>query len=66
MTVNYLIILCIIVAIGIVIHHIMIHPEYSFPDRAFQISDISNHETWVVSSLACAVGVAIGSHVSSK
>jgi uncharacterized membrane protein len=61
MNANYMIILCIIIAVVIVIHHIIIHTEYSFPDRAFQISDICNHETWVVAALACAVGIAISS-----
>lgn len=45
----------IIIAVMIVIHHIYIHPEYDFPDRAFQISDVSNHETWVVMFLALGV-----------
>lgn len=42
---------------GIVLaHHIYIHSDYDFPDRAFQVSDVQNHETWVIASLALATG----------
>jgi hypothetical protein len=46
--------IALLVAAGLLLHHIWIHPEYSFPDRMFQISDVSNHETWVVAALAVA------------
>lgn len=52
-------ILSVILAIIIVLHHIYKHTEYEFPDRAFQISDVSNHETWVVASLAFATGLIL-------
>jgi len=45
-----------IIALLLVVHHIYIHPEYEFPDRAFQVKDVSNHETWVVVCLALAAG----------
>lgn len=51
----------VVLAILIIAHHIYIHPEYDFPDRAFQISDVQNHETWVVASLALAVGAYFAS-----
>ena len=53
------VIFCFVAAIGIVLHHIYIHPEYSFPDRAFQCSDILNHETWVIALLAFAAGIMV-------
>ena len=40
--------LCILIALCIVIHHIYKHTEKQFPERAFSLKDISNHETWVV------------------
>lgn len=46
-------------ALLLIFHHICIHPEYDFPDRAFQISDVSNHETWVVALLALGVGTCL-------
>lgn len=49
----------IIISIIIIIHHIYIHPEYDFPDRAFQISDVADHETWVIASLAFAAGLYV-------
>lgn len=51
-----LIIAGIVLAILIMVHHIYIHSDYDFPDRAFQISDVQNHETWIVASLALATG----------
>lgn len=46
----------IVTAILIMAHHIYIHPDYDFPDRAFQVSDVKNHETWILASLAFATG----------
>lgn len=46
----------IILAILIIAHHIYIHSDYDFPDRAFQVSDVQNHETWIIASLALATG----------
>jgi hypothetical protein len=43
-----------IIAILLLIHHVYVHPEYDFPERAFQFEDISNHETWIVVCLALA------------
>jgi hypothetical protein len=54
----------IILAILIIVHHIYIHQNYEFPDRAFQVSDIQNHETWVVASLALATGSYLTSTVT--
>lgn len=42
-------------ALGLLVHHAYIHPEYDFPDRVFQLSDIQNHETWVLVLLALSV-----------
>lgn len=50
--------LCVI-AILLIIHHIMIHPDYSFPDRAFQLSDVNNHETYVIAALVSALTLAL-------
>jgi hypothetical protein len=44
-------------AILLLYHHTRIHPEYEYPDRLFQVSDVSNHETWVVALLAFGAGV---------
>jgi len=52
-----LFILAICLAIALILHHIYVHQNYEFPDRAFQISDVSNHETWIVASLAFAAGM---------
>lgn len=49
----------IVVAAIILVHHIVVHPEYSFPDRAFQVSDILNHETYIIACLAFAAGAAL-------
>ena len=49
-----------LIALLLVIHHVVIHPEYEFPDRAFQVSDICNHETWVLVFAALGLGVYIG------
>lgn len=43
-------------AILLLSHHTRIHPEYEYPDRLFQVSDVSNHETWVVALLAFGMG----------
>lgn len=51
------VVLAICLAIALVLHHIYIHQNYNFPDRAFQVSDVINHETWVVASLAFAAGL---------
>ena len=51
-----LVIVGIVLALIIMMHHIYIHSDYDFPDRAFQLSDVQNHETWVVASLALAAG----------
>ena len=48
-----------VLAVILLIHHWIIHPEYSFPDRLFQVSDVSNHETYVVAALACALTVVL-------
>lgn len=49
----------VISALLLMLHHIYIHPEYKFPDRAFQVSDVSNHETWIVALLALAIGTTL-------
>lgn len=49
--------LCVI-AILLIVHHIMIHPDYPFPDRAFQLSDVNNHETYVIAALVSALTLA--------
>lgn len=51
-----LVIAGLVLAILIIVHHIYIHSDYDFPDRAFQLSDVQNHETWVIASLGLAVG----------
>lgn len=48
--------ICILAAILLIWHHTRIHPDYEYPDRAFQVSDVSNHETWVVALIAFAAG----------
>lgn len=48
--------IAIVIAILIIFHHIYKHDDYTFPNRAFQISDIDNHETWFVACIAFAVG----------
>ena len=55
-------IMAVILAVVIVFHHIHKHTEYDFPDRAFQISDVSNHETWVVASLTFALGLHVSQY----
>lgn len=58
--------LCVI-AILLIVHHIMIHPDYPFPDRAFQLSDVNNHETYVIAALVSALTLALsGKMVRSK
>lgn len=39
------------IAAVLVVHHIYKHTELPFPQRAFEIKDISNHETWILVSL---------------
>lgn len=48
-----------IIAIILIIHHTYIHKEYKSYDRIFQISDINNHETWIIACLSFAVGTFI-------
>lgn len=55
--------LLIIIAIVIIFHHIHKHDDLKYPDRIFQISDISNHETWVIACLSLALGVYIGGKI---
>ena len=47
--------LALIAASALLLHHYINHPELQFPDRLFQINDISNHETWIV--VLVAVGL---------
>lgn len=58
--------LLVIIAIVIVLHHIYIHDNLTFPSRIFQISDISNHETWVIAVAALALGVFVGGMLYQK
>jgi hypothetical protein len=58
-----LVILAICLALALILHHIYIHPNYEFLDRAFQISDVYNHETWVVACLAFAAGLTAATYV---
>ena len=44
----------VLVAVLIAAHHWLIHPNLSGVSRFFQVSDVSNHETWVVACLAAA------------
>ena len=55
-----LILAVIILAFLIVLHHIYIHDNYDFPDRAFQVSDVKNHETYVIACFAFAAGMVVG------
>jgi hypothetical protein len=45
-----------LIAIVVLVHHIYKHPDYKFPDRLFEISDIDNHETWIIACLAFIMG----------
>jgi len=40
---------------ALVAHHYAKHTELEMPDRAFQVKDVSNHETWIVVLLALAL-----------
>lgn len=64
--VSDIILLFVIIAIVIILHHIFIHSNLSFPARIFQISDISNHETWAIAFLALAIGCYIGDMLKYK
>ena len=50
-------IIILIIIIVLLTHHIIMHPQYGFPDRAFQIHDVLNHETWIVASIAFGMGM---------
>lgn len=61
-----LISLLVIIVIVIVLHHIYIHDNLTFPSRIFQLSDISNHETWAIAFAALAIGVFVGDIIYQK
>lgn len=46
--------------ITIIIHHFMKHKRLSGLDRWFQLSDIMNHESWVLFFIGVIVGMIIG------
>ena len=49
------------IALLIVVHHYISHRNdcnMSFQDKIFQLSDIQNHETWVLFFIGIAVGRA--------
>ncbi len=54
--VSVIVVLLLTLDLLIVVHHHIIHPELSGLDRFFQISDISNHETWIVGILFFIIG----------
>ena len=53
-----IIIVLIVVAIAIMAHHWVVHSDLSGASRLFQVSDVSNHETWALVALGSAAGAA--------
>lgn len=54
-------ILFLFVALIIVVHHYISHRNdrnMSFQDKIFQMSDVQNHETWVLFFVGIAIGCA--------
>jgi hypothetical protein len=54
-----LITIAFIFIILLIIHHIYIHDNLEFPQRIFEVKDVSNHETWEVALAAFIVGIIV-------
>lgn len=51
--------LALYLAVLMAVHHYMIHPELEGSDRFFQLSDVTNHEVWIVGLLTFTAGVLL-------
>lgn len=49
----------IIIIVLLLAHHIFTHPQYDFPNRAFQITDVMNHETWIIAAISFGLGTTM-------
>ena len=52
--------------VAILAHHWAIHPDLAPSEWAFQLSDVQDHETWVVFFAALGVGVWAGSRLARR
>jgi hypothetical protein len=57
--VNTAAIICLLLAVVLVLHHWVIHPELKGLNRLFQTKDVANHETWEVALVATGVGLSV-------
>jgi hypothetical protein len=54
--------LAVVAAVIIVLYHVHKNQDYDSPYRAFQTSEVSNHETWVVAIIAFAAGLHLSQY----
>jgi hypothetical protein len=60
-----LVVIAILLA-AVLAHHWAIHPELSFPDRVFQVSDVQDHESWAVLLAGLGAGTFLGAALCGK